>query len=787
MIHCSLAQNINLNYSNSKFDYDIIFTIPMAIPVYFIIETKSKNSGKLVATMRSDRFKTITGVNSVRSETIPFNRIEYLDSEIKDHITRSGSYPKGKYEICTRVINAETQAEIEKICREVNIGDPLLVGNSKKPIGMIDFYGSASIEGYYMSPTSYYNELPGSYLRVQAEQGVQLYGIPISLEGRYSNEKPQLGVDLNYLRINFDRNRFQAKAKEIVLRKLTESQLQKISKYATELSTLGEIEHAEALIKEKSQEIIEKKIAEAEADLKKYAQAQTAEAQEKYAKLYKTYKSLLRQKQRAMEIKGRYDQLMAIKKEWIDNGKLKELEALAYNPPDLTDPKVIMTEMKKYGLFNGINKMLFNVQELTIGSAFPTYSPLTLNGIQVNGGSISVNPGLLRLSATVGNTQGYSNVNSYLQDGRFSQKVMAARLGIGKDYGSSFNLTGVRFDDKPKADAGLFILPEQVTVGGTDFMLSIGKNRLIEWSGEVAGLARNQNKLDTLAFNYEIINSQSIRSNLSTNYDFAGSSRLGINIKGTRLQAMGQFVGPGFIHPGTFGIRNDMLRKDISLYQSVLKNKLDIGLQYIDERDNFSQSKGITSFLKQYNIHAAVNTSGINTRIQVSKILLNTGLFDYNSNLISANFIKNFNISGSLSGSTMLYGAYYDTKTDSISQNVNSTYLVFNQSLTKGTFSLNFGGQFTQNATAVLTNNMTGVNASIGKSFGNKARIQIGAQYNKTVSTDYRLGFNADIQATILPNLIFTVQANFNDYSQYPESLNGRKEKYAMAGVRYNW
>jgi hypothetical protein len=79
-----------------------------------------------------------------------------------------------------------------------------------------------------------------------------------------------------------------------------------------------------------------------------------------------------------------------------------------------------------------MNRFLFGIDELAIGTSFPVYSPLTMNGVQVNGGHLAWNPGPIFLSATHGKTQSAWFDGSNVPGSRFEQKVTGARFGFGK-------------------------------------------------------------------------------------------------------------------------------------------------------------------------------------------------------------------------------------------------------------------------------------------------------------------------------------------------------------------
>jgi hypothetical protein len=370
---------------------------------------------------------------------------------------------------------------------------------------------------------------------------------------------------------------------------------------------------------------------------------------------------------------------------------------------------------------------------------------------------------------------------------------MAARVGVGQEYGSSINFSVLRFQDAKSDTIGISLLPENTWVGGTDFLVSIGKSRILEWSGEVAGLALNQNTNDTIRNSFQLgreLNEGVISTNLSTNFDFAASSGLALNLFDglTSLTAKGQFVGPGFNHPGAFGLRNDVLRKDFRFTQRSKNRAIDLGLQYIEEDDNFSNSKGYTTNMRQMGINLGLNSSKIaSIKLQLSNILLNSQFYEYNSNLANVTLSKSWNKSKLFRGNTVLNVALYQTKTDSIAQNINSSFINLSQNINVKSFFIILAGQYSHNATSIFSATQSGVNASIGTQIKKIGRIQVGAVYNQVAKDDYRLGFTSDIQAQLIKNMTFSLRAFYNDYSQYPQLPNGRQEQILQGSIRYQW
>jgi len=786
-------RNINLSPTDC---WNISFVLQKDAKVYLQAEIKNQE-GKVLTKLRSQNMSLKSGQITLSQEIVQTAKLDYFDDEAQKYVNRTGSFPKGQYTVCTSVQDISTQSELSLICNEYTVAETILGQQNKSRVKNVDFFGSANLEFNYINPISYYAQLPSSFIRLEAEQGASIYGVPISGQFRYSTEKPGLNQDVNMFRLNFDKNRFDRQIKEIIIRKLAETQLNKVQKYAGDLQKLTEIENIEESIKVVGQQKLDTELKNMENDLRSYANDATEDAKAKYAPLRKKYDKLLQEKKKLDNLKSRYDELMALKKTWIDSGKWEELKNLAFDPPDLSDPKILLNEMKKYGNYTGMNKFLYNFQELSIGTSFPTFSPLTLNGLQINGASVAINPGNVKIATAIGKTHGTSDFNNYLPEGRFAQNLVAARLGFGREYGSSINFSALRYKNMgrnpqtnvPTEDQ----LPEESWVGGTDFIISIGKLRNVELHGEIAGLYKNQNTNDTIQRELDLSNfipERKVSTNLSTSVDFAVSSGLVVRLfdQQTVIQGRFQFVGPGYVHPGVFGLRNDILRKEVGVHQKILANKLDFGFQFINEDDNNSQAKIFKTGMNQLSIFTnMLAIKNMSIRLNVSKIDFNNEFYTYQSNLISIGLNKLWKFSIKVQANTNIQTTYYRTLTDSISQNINSSYIALFHSMSISTWSVNITGQFSKNATSIFSGNQKGGSLTFGKQFKNLLSLNLGAQYHSVSNEDYRLGIIADIQAQFFTNLSLSIKAFQNNYSVYPDHVGTRNEQLVQSSIKYQW
>jgi len=114
-----------------------------------------------------------------------------------------------------------------------------------------------------------------------------------------------------------------------------------------------------------------------------------------------------------------------------------------------------------------------------LGDLNQSFSDLTLNGILVRGAGIEINPGVFRFAAVGGYTK--RAVSGGAEDGSFDRVLYGAKIGIGKEQGSYFDLMFVRTKDEisslPKPKSSI-----TVTAPNGDDVWPIGSEQTITWS-----------------------------------------------------------------------------------------------------------------------------------------------------------------------------------------------------------------------------------------------------------------------------------------------------------------
>jgi hypothetical protein len=319
--------------------------------------------------------------------------------------------------------------------------------------------------------------------------------------------------------------------------------------------------------------------------------------------------SLLEKKQQAEAMMQQLNQLKATaeqiqqlteKKNYLE-GVQKNLEGLsASNMGDLSrlsDPTVLKQNLLEQGMFTGLNKLFFGVKQLSIGTVYPFYSPLILNGIQVQGGAVEINPGLFFLNITGGNTHiGTANFLDIFKSA-YQRWMIGGRIGVGKPERSHFFLSYIHSFDKNTTlptEISPTVRPSQNDVLGATLQLTFWKGR-IRLLGEGAGCGFNRNRRDaTLNVGNSLYQKipAFLKPNLSTSYDYAYMARGDFNFwKGSLINFYTEYIGPGYNSFGVPFLRNDVLRYGGRIEQTLWKSRIKVTGRYRYELDNLIESK----------------------------------------------------------------------------------------------------------------------------------------------------------------------------------------------------
>ncbi|MCS6933866.1 MAG: hypothetical protein NZM35_01770 [Chitinophagales bacterium] len=321
-----------------------------------------------------------------------------------------------------------------------------------------------------------------------------------------------------------------------------------------------------------------------------------------------------------LEKKRQYDELMARlqelksaaeeaknlteRKQYLETlqNNLKTWNQVKYDElTRLYDPVVLKQHLMERGYFTGLNKLFYGVRQLQIGTVYPFYSPLTLSGIQVQGGMVEINPGLFFLNISGGNAHlGAVNFTDIFRSA-YQRWMIGAKTGLGKPERSHFYISYLHlFDNKNTLPDVLtpVIRPQQNDVLGVEAQAAFWKGKVkLTGEGVTAAFNRSRNDSALVVPNewYERI-PEFLRPNLSTSYDFAYMARGEFQMwKGSNIIAFTEYIGPGYVTFGVPFLRNDVIRYGGRMEQHFRKSNLKLTARYRYELDNLIRSKRFAS------------------------------------------------------------------------------------------------------------------------------------------------------------------------------------------------
>jgi hypothetical protein len=813
----------------------------------------SDDNGKVLLETESDKLFLRNGLNTLDATMVRTDKVKFYNNEVKQHLERYGVLPPGRYEFCTTAKLFSNSEELGDDCislTQVSIDTAAQKKLIPLPKG-IQLYGNASVEHIYSNRQGTNQLMPPHLVRIQAQPGVSIYNVPLSLNLYYTTERTYARPNQFAVSFNFDAQKFKDNLRTMVEQKIMEqtkintASLGKQYEQVAELGSINdklkgmsvntsEITSLEAKLKSgdyanvgesisalSNQAIdalkkidydsLKTKYTDAKNQLAQYVPKDSVEEKQKQllddsldARLLRLeakkdsvlkkldgyqqkLNSLLEKKQQAEAMMQQLNQLKATaeqiqqlteKKNYLE-GVQKNLEGLsASNMGDLSrlsDPTVLKQNLLEQGMFTGLNKLFFGVKQLSIGTVYPFYSPLILNGIQVQGGAVEINPGLFFLNITGGNTHiGTANFLDIFKSA-YQRWMIGGRIGVGKPERSHFFLSYIHSFDKNTTlptEISPTVRPSQNDVLGATLQLTFWKGR-IRLLGEGAGCGFNRNRRDaTLNVGNSLYQKipAFLKPNLSTSYDYAYMARGDFNFwKGSLINFYTEYIGPGYNSFGVPFLRNDVLRYGGRIEQTLWKSRIKVTGRYRYELDNLIQHKRTASTMHFYGGGFSFNQK----KLPSFKV-------DYNGNMRSNVFGEqmmhsvNFNTGYSykIAKTNLRTTANYQfiiSNADSISF---SDYTLHNVMLVQ---SVSFKVPVTVLATI-------GYNQMINVSQTNR-QVQFGAgvmstpfkNFNaglnldlaKNIGRDYRLGTSLDLSYFFLKHLTLSTNLRFNRYQNY--------------------
>jgi hypothetical protein len=497
--------------------------------------------------------------------------------------------------------------------------------------------------------------------------------------------------------------------------------------------------------------------------------------------------ALLEKKKQVEEMVGKLNQLKATaeqiqqlteKKNYLEGLEKNLSNVNAGNYSDLSrlsDLTVLKENLLERGLFTGMNKLFFGVRQLSIGTIYPYYSPLVLNGIQVQGGAVEINPSIFFLNITGGNMHiGATNFINMFKSA-YQRWMIGGRVGLGKLERSHFFISYIHSFDKINtlpSEIAPTVHPLQNDVLSAELQLTFWKGRIKLFS-EGAGVAFNRDRSDSTL---KVENSwyqkipAFLKPNLSTSYDYAYTARGDFNFwKGSLISVYTEFIGPGYQSFGVPFLRNDVLRYGGRVEQTMCKNRIKVTAKYKYEIDNLIDSKRFTTTTHFYGAGFSFNQR----KLPTLKV-------DYNGNYRLGTFAKQLMHSVAIASGYSYKIAKTNMRTSVnyqlIVSNADSTSfsdytlhnVMVNQSVTLRvpvTLLANIG--FNQMKNIIETNWQVQSGAGVISSPFKNFNAGLNVDMAKNIGRDFRVGTSLDLSYFFLKHLTISTNLRYNHYKNY--------------------
>jgi hypothetical protein len=253
-----------------------------------------------------------------------------------------------------------------------------------------------------------------------------------------------------------------------------------------------------------------------------------------------------------------------------------------------------------------------------IGDFSESYTPLTLNGVMIRGGGITINPGVFRFSTVGGFTR--RSVIGSSGGGSFERYLYGGRIGVGEERESYIDLLFVRARDVPSSfeqaapdtlpvmdstQVGTLVntlteSPQENLVLGMTGALSLF-DRTVRITGEVNGSAFTRDMRSSPLENERIPTAVTslFVPRVSTSADYAYTTGVAVDLHPVRVKGGYRYIGPGYVSLGTASLIND--QREFSVGTALQLPGWSVRLDWSRQNDNLIDQKQYTTIRHRYN------------------------------------------------------------------------------------------------------------------------------------------------------------------------------------------
>jgi hypothetical protein len=346
-----------------------------------------------------------------------------------------------------------------------------------------------------------------------------------------------------------------------------------------------------------------------------------------------------------------------------------------------TDLQDHMEDLQAMGLASATQGIASLFPTIILGTGYPTYTKLTLDGIPLTGGQIECTPGPFYIALAGGQVQsatgGLTSYLSVFSQGAYRRKLLAGRFGLGAKDETHLYVSLVYGAD----DAGSLtrdslyssLTPQKNAVVDIEGRAYLLEERLT-FGGEVAYSARTADiqapgpgdvSLPSWLGSLVDLNSTS-----SADVAFSLDGTYAVRSNGTSISGSFRRVGPGYQSPGAPYLRSDEMRYEGKLEQAFLQKQLTLSAFYRHDEDNLDNLKAYSTTVDALGGQVSLNFQNLPyvrfsyaPLSQVSRILSDSLHIDTDVLAVTASTGYSFRTSGGVTSTTALSFLYNEGTT----------------------------------------------------------------------------------------------------------------------------
>jgi hypothetical protein len=364
---------------------------------------------------------------------------------------------------------------------------------------------------------------------------------------------------------------------------------------------------------------------------------------------------------------------------------------------------------------------------LHIGDFSHQLSRYTLSGVTIRGAGIDINANIFRFQAVGGQSKRKVLAGPY--NSVYSQNLYGAKIGIGREESSFFDINVVKVKDNASSlpldifqvdslDVDTIALPdtsasdsipeygvtpqENLVVGANTVLKLFGRSLIFR--GELAGSAYTRNLYSSSEGSEDIPSfvENVYTPRISSNFDYAYAAELNFSQRIFNARGAYTYIGPGYTSLGLSSNINDKQTLEGGLGFRMLGNRVSLQGTFNAQNDNVASQKANTTNRYTYGLNATVRplnkiSIGFNVMLNVMK---NDASSD--STWIVQDSVWNEQDSTWSEPDSVLYIGEIHNENSSYSANVMYQFAMFNLS---HSISMNYSTQFSKDLNPTRSGN----------------------------------------------------------------------------------